>query len=59
MLTPEEREEGALLVDLGAGSIGVAAFAGEGLVHCETIAAGGVRLTRDLAAEAANHLRRR
>lgn len=49
VLTPEERAEGALLVDLGAGSIGVAAFAGEGLVHCETIAAGGVRLTRDLA----------
>jgi cell division protein FtsA len=48
-LTPEERAEGALLVDLGAGSIGVAAFAGEGLVHCETISAGGVRLTRDLA----------
>jgi cell division protein FtsA len=49
VLTPEERAEGALLLDLGAGSIGVAAFAGEGLVHCETIAAGGVRLTRDLA----------
>jgi cell division protein FtsA len=48
-LAPEERAEGALLLDLGAGSIGVAAFAGEGLVHCETIAAGGVRLTRDLA----------
>lgn len=48
-LTPEERAEGALLVDIGAGAIGVAAFAGDGLVHCETIAAGGVRLTRDLA----------
>jgi len=48
-LTPEERAEGALLVDLGAGQIGVAAFAGEGLVYCETVAAGGVRLTRDLA----------
>lgn len=49
VLTPEERDDGALLLDLGAGSIGVAAFAGEGLVHCETISAGGVRLTRDLA----------
>lgn len=49
VLSPEEREEGALLVDLGAGCIGIAAFAGEGLVHCETISAGGVRLTRDLA----------
>lgn len=49
VLTPEERAAGALLVDLGAGSIGLAAFAGEGLAHAETIAAGGVRLTRDLA----------
>jgi cell division protein FtsA len=48
-LTPEERVAGALLVDIGAGSIGLAAFAAEGLVHCETISAGGVRLTRDLA----------
>lgn len=49
VLSPDEREQGALLIDIGAGSIGVAAFAGEGLVHCETIPAGGVRLTRDLA----------
>jgi cell division protein FtsA len=49
VLSPEERAEGALLVDLGAGAIGLAAYASEGLVHCETISAGGVRLTRDLA----------
>lgn len=49
VLTAEERAAGALLIDLGAGSIGLAAFAGEGLVHAETITAGGVRLTRDLA----------
>jgi len=49
-LTADEREDGALLIDLGAGSTGVAAFAAEGLVYCETIQAGGVRLTRDLAA---------
>lgn len=49
VMTAEERARGALLVDIGAGSIGLAAFAGEGLVHAETIAAGGVRLTRDLA----------
>jgi cell division protein FtsA len=48
-LTPDEREAGALLVDIGAGSIGFSVFAGEGLVHAETISAGGVRLTRDLA----------
>lgn len=51
VLTPEERDAGALIIDLGAGSIGLAAYASEGLVHAETIAAGGVRLTRDLAAK--------
>lgn len=49
VLSPEERAEGALLVDVGGGSIGLSVFAAEGLVHCETISAGGVRLTRDLA----------
>jgi cell division protein FtsA len=48
-LAPEERDAGALLLDLGAGAIGLAAFAAEGLVHAETITCGGVRLTRDLA----------
>lgn len=49
VMSHEERTNGALLVDIGAGSIGLAAFAAEGLVHAETVAAGGVRLTRDLA----------
>jgi cell division protein FtsA len=49
VMSQEEREGGALLIDLGAGSIGLAAFAAEGLVHAETLAMGGVRLTRDLA----------
>ncbi|WP_395645746.1 cell division protein FtsA [Terricaulis sp.] len=48
-LAPEERNAGALLLDLGAGGLGMAAFAAEGLVHAETISCGGVRLTRDLA----------
>lgn len=48
-LSPDERNEGALLVDLGAGAIGMSAFASDKLVHCETVSAGGVRLTRDLA----------
>jgi cell division protein FtsA len=48
-LTPEEREQGALLVDIGAGAIGVAAYMNDTLVFCETIPVGGVRLTRDLA----------
>jgi len=49
VLTPDEREEGAIIIDLGAGAIGVSVFAQETLIHAETIAAGGVRLTRDLA----------
>ncbi len=48
-LTPEEREEGALVLDLGAGALGLSVFAAEGLVHAETIALGGARLTRELA----------
>lgn len=48
-LTAEEREGGALVLDLGAGALGLAVFTAEGLVHAETVCAGGVRLTRDLA----------
>jgi cell division protein FtsA len=50
-LTREERDAGALVLDIGAGAIGMAVFAEEGLVHAETVAIGGVRLTRDLAAK--------
>lgn len=49
VLTPEERAEGALVIDLGAGSIGIGVFGDDQLLHAETVAAGGVRLTRDLA----------
>lgn len=48
-LTPEERREGALVIDLGAGATGIAMFGPDGLVHAETAPIGGVRLTRDLA----------
>lgn len=48
-LTADERAEGALVLDLGAGAMGIAAFAAEGLVHAETVPLGGVRMTRDLA----------
>lgn len=51
VLTAEEREEGVLVIDLGAGSTGVSVFTQDVLVHAETIALGGVRLTRDLAAK--------
>ncbi|MGE0594960.1 MAG: cell division protein FtsA [Hyphomonadaceae bacterium] len=48
-LTPEERASGALVLDFGGGALSMAVFAGEGLVHAETVCPGGVRLTRDLA----------
>lgn len=48
-LTPEERASGVLLVDIGAGSIGLGVYAADQLLHAETLSAGGVRLTRDLA----------
>lgn len=48
-LTAEERASGALVLDMGAGALGMAVFAAEGLVHAETVCVGGVRLTRDLA----------
>ncbi|MDX2276436.1 MAG: cell division protein FtsA [Hyphomonadaceae bacterium] len=49
VLSAEERASGALVLDLGAGALTMSVFAAEGLVHCETVCAGGVRLTRDLA----------
>jgi cell division protein FtsA len=51
VLTPEERADGAVVIDLGAGSVGLGVFGNDQLLHAETIAAGGVRLTRDLAAK--------
>lgn len=51
VLTEDERDEGALVLDLGAGAIGLSVYAPEGLMHAETISCGGVRMTRDLAAK--------
>ncbi len=48
-LTRDERREGALVLDLGAGATGLSVFAAEGLVHAESVPMGGVRMTRDLA----------
>jgi cell division protein FtsA len=50
-LTLEEREDGVLLIDLGAGALGLSVFTSDMLVHAETVPVGGVRLTRDLAAK--------
>lgn len=51
VLTREELEEGAIVIDLGAGATGISVFAEDTLIHAETVATGGVRLTRDLAAK--------
>lgn len=51
VLSAEERQAGALVADIGAGSLGISIVAGDQLLHAETISAGGVRLTRDLAAK--------
>lgn len=50
VLTAEEREAGAIVIDLGEGGAGIAIFRNGGLVHAETVAGGGARLTLDLAA---------
>lgn len=48
---PAQRHEGALVIDLGASTTGIAAFAGAGLVFCETLPIGGARLSEDLASQ--------
>ncbi len=50
VLTVEEREAGAIVVDLGEAGAGIAIFRHGGLVHAETLPGGGARLTLDLAA---------
>lgn len=49
VLTHEEIELGALLIDLGAGTTSLAAFAGGRLVHLDAVALGGRHVTLDLA----------
>jgi cell division protein FtsA len=50
VLSPEEREAGAVVIDLGEGGACVAVFQDGVIRHAETIAGGGARLTLDLAA---------
>ncbi len=50
-LAKEERAQGTLVLDCGAGATGMAVFGPDGLLHAETIPVGGVRMTRDLAAK--------
>ena len=50
VLTAEERQAGAIVVDIGENGAGIAIFSHGGLVHAETLPGGGARLTLDLAA---------
>ena len=50
VLSAEEREAGAIVVDIGEAGAGIAIFRHGGLVHAETLPGGGARLTLDLAA---------
>jgi cell division protein FtsA len=47
-LDPEDRD-GALVIDLGAGSVGLALFGAQGLEHCAALPGGGVRVTKAVA----------
>jgi cell division protein FtsA len=49
VLSPEERDMGATVLDCGAGHVGVAAFQGGGLILAGHSATGGSALTQDIA----------
>ena len=48
-LVEDEAEQGAMVIDFGAGVTSAAAFMDGGLIHVETLAMGGARATSDLA----------
>jgi cell division protein FtsA len=48
-LVEDEAEQGAVVIDFGAGVTSAAAFMDGGLIHVETLAMGGARATSDLA----------
>jgi len=48
-LVEDEAEQGAMLIDFGAGVTSAAAFYDGGLIHVETLPLGGLRATADLA----------
>ncbi len=49
VLTPEERELGVALVDLGGGTTDIAIFANDTIKHTGVLALGGQNLTNDIA----------
>jgi len=49
VLTPEEREIGVALVDLGGGTSDMAIFSDDSIKHTSVLALGGTNLTNDIA----------
>ncbi len=49
VLVEDEAEQGAMVIDFGAGVTSAAAFCDGGLVHVETLPMGGARASSDLA----------
>lgn len=49
VLTPDEREQGVVLVDIGGGTTDIAFFRHGSLVHASVIGIGGLHITNDLA----------
>jgi cell division protein FtsA len=49
VLAEDEAEQGAMVIDFGAGVVSAAAFSDGGLIHVETLPMGGARASSDLA----------
>ncbi len=49
VLTPEERQMGVIMADIGGGTTDLALFRGNGLWHTEVLDMGGNHLTNDIA----------
>jgi cell division protein FtsA len=49
VLTPEEREHGAIIIDLGGGTTDLALLLGDSVKHTAVLAVGGNHITNDLA----------
>lgn len=49
VLVEDEAEQGAMVIDFGAGVTSAAAFMDGGVIHVETLALGGAKATSDLA----------
>ena len=48
-LTPEERDYGAVIIDIGGGTTDIALLAGDSVKHTAVLAVGGNHITNDLA----------